>query len=256
MQSTIMSQARRSIEAEASADRTWIGLYRAGAISAALFVALTIGSILLIDITPQPPSTGAAGTLPSGATILPYIAAHKYVYLLNMIVFVGPVVLTAIVFPALFVALRHVNTGTAAFGAVIGLASVVLCLTPLTLVFGLVPLSDQYASASGAAQRASIVTTADGLLAQINSVSVGGILFAVGVLVISLAMLKSDFPKAVAILGIVSGTVGIVCESLRPVMGAWYGIYGILMLWLLAVGWKLYRLSSSGRGDIGLAGRS
>jgi hypothetical protein len=93
------------------------------------------------------------------------------------------------------------------------------------------------------------VTTADGLLAQGNSVSVGGILFALGVLVISLAMLKGVFHLAVAAIGIVSGVMGIVCESLRPVMGSWYGLYGILMLWLLGVAWKLYRLSSTGRAQ-------
>jgi hypothetical protein len=237
------------MDARTTAEPSWTGLYLTGAISAALFVALTILSAVVIAITPQPPSTGAAGTLPAAVATLPYIAAHKYVYLLNMALFVGPVALTAIVFLALFVALRPISRSSAAIGAMIGVASVVLCLTPLTLLFALVPLSDQYAAATSAAQRAASVAVADGLIAQVNTVSVGGILFAVGVLVISLAMLKGVFHMAVAVIGIVSGVVGIVCESLRPVMGSWYGIYGILMLWLLAVAWKLYRLSTRGGAE-------
>jgi hypothetical protein len=74
-------------------------------------------------------------------------------------------------------------------------------------------------------------------------------LYAVGVLVIALAMLKGVFHMAVAVIGIVCGVVGIVCESLRPVMGSWYGIYGILMLWLLAVAGKLHRLSTRGGAE-------
>jgi hypothetical protein len=231
-----------------------VGLYRTGGIAAALFVVLTIASAVVIATTPQPPSTGAAGTLPGGIETLGYIAAHKYVYVLNMVLFVGPVALTAATFLALFAALQQVSRSVAAIGAVVGIAGVALCMVPLGLVFALVPLSDQYAATSGATQRATIATTADGILAQINSVSVGGVLFAVGVLIVSLAMLSGVFHRAVAVLGIVSGGVGIVCESLRPVLGAWYGIYGILMLWLLAVAWQLYQLSRSVRRGGGLSG--
>jgi hypothetical protein len=86
-----MTQERPSSETEASPEPIWTGIYRAGAISAALFVVLTILSAVIVAITPQPPRTGAAGTLPGGAAILPYIAAPKYVYLLNRVLFVGPV---------------------------------------------------------------------------------------------------------------------------------------------------------------------
>jgi hypothetical protein len=238
------SQAGRTVAApEATPDPSWHGLYRAGGVAAFLFILLTLVSGVLLAITPQPPSTGETGTLPGGVATLQYIAAHKSAYLLNMIAFVGPVSVTMVVFLALYIVLKHVSKSTAAVGAVVGIASLVLCLAPLGQLFSLVPLSDQYATATTAAQRAMVATTANGLLAQINSVSIGGILYAVGVLILSLAMLRGVFHKAVAYLGIVSGVVGIVCESLRPVIGAWYGIYGILLIWLLAVGWKLLRLN-------------
>lgn len=169
-----------------------------------------------------------------------------------MILFIGPVALSAIVFLALFVALKQLSPSTAAIGAMVGIAGVVLSVATFTLVFGLVPLSAQYQAATTAAEHAAVVTAANGLLAQINAVSIGGFLYAVGVLIISLATLKGIFSRAVAYLGIVSGVVGMVCESLRPVMGASYGIYGILLIWLVAVAWKLYRLSAGGSGTASL----
>ena len=233
-----------------SPDPSWSGLYRAGAVSALLFALLSIGYIGLAAVVPQPPSGGGSGTLAGGVATLNYIAAHQPAYLLNMILFIGPVALSAIVFLALFVALKHLSPSTAAIGAMVGIAGVVLSVATFTLVFGLVPLSAQYQAATTAVQRVAVVTAANGLLAQINAVNIGGFLYAVGVLIISLAMLKGVFSRAVAYLGIVSGVVGIVCESLRPVMGASYGIYGILLIWLVAVGWKLYQLSTRGSDSV------
>lgn len=171
------SQAGTTLAApEATPDPSWHGLYRAGGIAAFLFIVLTLVSGVLIAITPQPPSTGETGTLPGGVATLQYIAAHKPIYLLNMVMFVGPVSVTALVFLALYVTLKYVSAGTAAVGVVVGIASLVLCLAPLGQLFSLVPLSDQYAAATTAAQRTIVATTADGLLAQINAVSIGGIL--------------------------------------------------------------------------------
>ncbi len=111
-------------------------------------------------------------------------------------------------------------------------------------------------AATSVAQRASFAIAAESLIAQNNSVSVGGILFAVGVLFISLAMVKGVFQKGIAYLGIVTGVigivcealagvVGIVCEALRPVLGPGYSLYLILLIWFIAVGWTLYRLGAS-----------
>ena len=54
---------------------------------------------------------------------------------------------------------------------------------------------------------------------------------------------KGVFRKGIAYLGIVTGALGIISEALRPILGYSYAVYGILLLiWLIAVGWKLYRL--------------
>jgi Domain of unknown function (DUF4386) len=236
---------RASGEAEASPDPSWSGLYRAGGVSAVLFVVLTIVSFVLAFITPQPQSSGGSLMLPGGVATLQFIASHRSIFILDQLLFVGPVVLTMVVFLALYVALKHLSKSYTAIGAVVGIAGVVLSLVPLSLVGGLVYLSDHYAAATTVAQRAGFATAAESLIAQNNVVSAGGILFAVGVLVISLAMVKGVFQKGIAYLGIVTGGVGIICEALRPILGPGYSAYLILLIWLSAVGWKLYRLGAS-----------
>jgi hypothetical protein len=56
-------------------------------------------------------------------------------------------------------------------------------------------------------------------------------------------MLKGVFQKGVAYMGVITGALGIMSEALRPILGYGYAVYGILsLIWLIAVGWKLYRL--------------
>ena len=224
-----------SIEGADGTDPSWSDLFRAGGIAAILFAFLSIADAVVVFILPPPPSSGGAATLE-------YIIANRPGYIIFQALLVGPVGLTLITFPALYIALRHLNRSYAAIGSVIGVASVVLCLVPFSCVNGLVYLSYQYAAATDA-QHATFASAAEGLLAQNNSVSVGGVLFALSILVISIVMLKGVFSKWVAWLGIVSGGAGIICESLRPMIGAAFSIYGVVLIWLIAVGWKLYRLA-------------
>ncbi len=242
-----LSVGRSSGEAQASPDPSWSGLYRAGGVSAVLFVVLTFAvPVVLGFITPLPPtSSGGAATLAGGVATLHYIASHRSVFILHEVLFFGPGVLVIVAFLALYAALKHLNKSYAAIGAVVTIASQVLYLGTFSLVFGLVYLSDQYAAAT-AAQRATFEAAAWGLLAQYNTVSAAGILMNIGILIISLVMLKGVFHKGIAYVGIITGALGIMSEALRPVLGAGYAVYGILsLIWLIAVGWKLYRLGSS-----------
>ncbi len=225
-----------SIEAADGTEASWSDLFRAGGIAAILFARLSIADAIVVFILPPPPSSGGTATLE-------YIIANRPGYIIFQALLVGPIGLTLITFPALYIALRHLNRSYAAIGSVIGVASVVLCLVPFSCVNGLVYLSYQYAAATDAQHATFTSAAAEGLLAQNNSVSVGGVLFALSILVISIVMLKGVFSKWVAWLGIVSGGVGIICESLRPMIGAAFSLYGVVLIWLIAVGWKLHRLA-------------
>src|SRR6266516_1553263 len=112
MQTT--SVRRTSGEAVASPDPSWRGLYRAGGVSAFLYIALLIVPIVLIFTTPQPPISGGAATLQ-------HIASNKVVYITELVLFLAPSVLAMIVFLALYMTHKHLNKSRASIGLLISI---------------------------------------------------------------------------------------------------------------------------------------
>lgn len=231
--------ARGLRAAEALPDPSWKELYRAGGISSALFVALIIVSLVLEFTTPRQPAAGGAATLQ-------HIASHRKVYILKQALWYGPSVFAIVVFLSLYAALKGVNKSYAAIGAAIGITSWGLTLGWPTTGGGapsLIYLSDRYQAASTDEERAAFAAAAEGFIAQNVIPNPPGILSPVGILILSLLMLRGVFDKGVAYVGIATGAIGTVSEALRPVMGIGYLGYGLLLpIWYVAVGWKLYRL--------------
>jgi len=59
---------------------------------------------------------------------------------------------------------------------------------------------------------------------------------------VSLTVRRGGFGTALAVLRITTGAFGIVAETLRPIMGMGYLIYGLLLpVWFGWVGWRLLR---------------
>src|SRR5437764_14942051 len=112
---------RTSREAVTSPDPSWRDLYRAGGVSAFLYIVLLIVPIVLIFTTPQPPISGGAATLQ-------YIASNKVVYITELVLFLAPSVLAMIVFLALYIALKHLNTRLAAIGGLCAMSSHIISL--------------------------------------------------------------------------------------------------------------------------------
>jgi len=225
-----------------SPDPSWRGLYVAGGISALLFVVLNVAAIVILAVIPPAPSSGGAATLQ-------WIASNKTAYTLELILFVAPSVLAMVVFLALYMALKHLNKSLAAIAALIAIAAEVIAAavnsSPQSLNAALILLSDQYAAATTEAQRLAFATAAESLIAATNAVNLAGIMLEVGILIASLVMLRGVFPKWVAYLGIVTGVVGILSEALRPLIGFAYIVYFLLeLIWLIAAGWRLYRLGT------------
>ena len=229
-------------------DPSWRGLYRAGGISAILIGVLFIVAIVFIAITPQAPSSG-------GISTLQYIAANRSIYIIGQILGIPSIFLGIVALLALFVALKHFNKNHAAIGSLVAIVAQLLPLAYLT--FGsLVYLSDQYAAATTEAQRTAFATAAEGFIAVNNAVSAAGVdpiltAGAIGILILSLVMLKGVFHKGVAYLGIVAGALGIISALgifIRPLanpppLGIGYIFYGVLnTAWFVAVGYKLYKL--------------
>ncbi|MDV3223091.1 hypothetical protein [Intrasporangium sp.] len=242
---------------QARLDMSWKALYRAGGVSALLFVLLVLVPVALVFLAPLPPT--------EGAPLLEYIAEHKAVYLTQLVCFVGLAVPAMIVFAAVTVALMDVNKSVALIGGLLGVASEIIALalgsSPQSLHGGLVLLSDAYASAGTTAERAGLVSAADALIAATNAVSWGGILTAAGILVLSVVMRRGVFGGPTAILGIVTGSIGIMSEALRPLIGSAYLVYGLLLpIWFAMVGWRLLRIDQPphgpGHGDRAEPGQS
>ncbi len=129
-----------------------------------------------------------------------------------------PGLFTAVMYLALYVALEPLHRSLAALGCAIG------------------------GVASDPGQRAALAAAAEGLIAINRTPTAVGVLTTVGMLIVSLVMLRGVFAGWVAYLGIATGLLGIASEALRPVIEGGYGVYGVLLLvWVGAVGWRLSR---------------
>ena len=223
----------------ASLAPAWGPLYRAGGVSGGLFVACLVTAILLAILTPSPPTAGGAATLE-------FIATHRTLYLLSQQLWLVPGVFAAVVYLALFPALRPLHPSVAALGCAVGGIAWALTLAMPTTSTGapaLVYLSDQYTVAGDPTQRAAFVAAAEGLIALNRTPTAVGVLTTIGMLIVSQVMLQGAFPRWVAYLGIATGVLGIASEALRPVIEGGYAVYGLLLLvWMGAVAWRLFRL--------------
>ena len=221
-------------------DGSWRRLYLAGSIAALLYVVLVLVPVVLVFVAPVPPTEGRA--------VLEYVAVHKALYLAELVCFVGLAVPALVVFSALTAALWPIDKSIAVLGGLFGIASEVIALalgsSPQSLHGGLVVLSNEYVQAATETRRAELVSAADALIAATNAVSWAGILTAAGILVLSLLMRRGGFGTGVAVLGVVTGALGLVSEALRPLIGPAYLLYGLLLpTWFALVGWKLLRLA-------------
>jgi hypothetical protein len=226
------------VERETSTS-SWGLLYGAGAVSAFAYVLMILVPLVLLVVQPQAPILG-------GAAVLEYIAAHKAVYLVELICFVGLSLPAIFVFLALGAALWRKNRSLALLGTVVGVGSELIALglgsSPPSLNMGLLSLSDQY-QVAGEALKPSLASAASALAAYANAVSAAGILTALGILLLSIPMAKAPFPRRLGMVGIATGIIGMLSEALRDFIGAAYGLYGILLpLWFVLVGMGLIRL--------------
>jgi hypothetical protein len=236
-----MKSAETSGEIGFRPDPSWRPLYAAGSASALLYIVMIGVPLVLVFAAPQPPGSG-------GTAVLQYIASHKAIYMAELVCFVGLSIPALVVFLALSVSLKEMNKSLAAVGALFGIVSEALALalnsSPPSLNGQLVYLSDQYAAAATDAQRLALSSAAEGFIAGANAVASAGILTALGILLLSLAMRKGFFRKGVAFLGVATGVVGMVFEALRPMIGFAYSLYGLLLLaWFVMVGWELFRMT-------------
>ncbi|MBK6764177.1 MAG: hypothetical protein IPG68_13260 [Micrococcales bacterium] len=219
---------------------TWNTLYRLGAVAAGIAVVLYAAALVMVTVTATPPTEGGAATLE-------YVHAHRTAYIIMQVLWVAPSLLLMVVFLALAVAVRGTGKSYAAVAGMIAVSSWAISMAWPTTGGGspaMVLLSDHYATATTAAERAPYVAGAELLIALNDVPAVIGVLQTLGLLLISLVMLRGVFSKPLAWFGAVTGSIGIVSELFRPVLGPAYAVYGLLLFfWLAWVALALWRLA-------------
>ncbi|WP_421740820.1 hypothetical protein [Cellulomonas sp.] len=228
------------VRAERAAD-TWVPLYRAGALCAGLAVVCYAVALVIVATTTAPPTSG-------GASVLAFVDAHRTEYIVRQLLWLVPSLFLMVVFLALAVALRVESRSFAAIAGLVAVTSWAVSFAWPTTGDGslaMVVLSDKLADASTAVERAPFVAGAEVLIALNDVPAVIGVLQTLGILLISLLMLRGTFGPGVAWLGAVTGALGIVAEVLRPVLGWAYAFYGLLLFaWLVWVAIALWRHAS------------
>ncbi|MHB0927530.1 MAG: hypothetical protein ACYC3W_01200 [Candidatus Nanopelagicales bacterium] len=214
----------------------WARLYRVGGFAAFVYVALVLIPVVLVFAAPVPPS--------EGEPLLEYVLAHKLVYFIELICFVGLSVPALAVFAALAMRLRSVDGSIAALGGLAGIVSETIALalgsSPQSLHGGIVVLASQYAKTTDGSRRAALASAADALIAATNAVAWAGILTASAILLLSLLLRPAGMGAKLGTLGVITGALGIASEALRPIIGPGYILYGMLLpLWFALIGRKL-----------------
>ena len=165
-------------------ERPWLPLYRAGAVSAGVAVLPYVTAFVVVAVSEQPPESVGGGAL------FEYVDAHRSVYILRQVLWMGFLNLfLMVVLLALAVALRHQGPSLAAAAGMIGVSSWAVAFAWPTTGDGslvMVVLSDRYADATTATERASAVAGAEVLSALDDVPAAIGVLQTLGVLLIGL----------------------------------------------------------------------
>jgi len=240
----IVAGATPGVDRSPNADPAWSGLYRAGAVSAGLAVMSYAAALVIVAVTSAPPTSG-------GANVLAFIAAHRTVYIVRQLLWLAPSLFLMVVSLALAVALRRQSRSFAAIAGLVATASWAVSFAWPTTGDGslaMVVLSDRYAEASTIAEQARFVAGAEVLIALNDVPAAIGVLQTLGILLISLLMLRGTFAAGLAWLGTVTGAIGVISEVLRPVLGWAYAVYGLMLFaWLIWVAGALWRHASPRR---------
>ncbi len=223
----------QSAEVASGPDTSWKSLYKAGGISFILAGVLIFAAILTFLTGPN--TFGV-----SGEEALKAIAANRSLYILSNAIFglFGVFLVPGVL--ALYVAVKHLHKSYALLGAGIFLFS----LTSFVLsnsAGAILALSDKYAAATTDAQRAIFSAAAEAVQAENAALTASPIMGGIGVIIISIVMLKGVFHKGVGYLGIATG-LAILLVNL-PNLGFFFIIFFVLLgVWSIAVGSKLYKL--------------
>lgn len=230
-------------DAATGPDPSWSGLYIVGGISSILYIVLALLVPAVMIAIPRYDLTLGAHEL------LQLIAEHTTWWMMLQGLVLETSIFLIVTSAALFVALRHLNKSLSLIGALVLGTSQVLFMAYYPVLLGLTDLSKKYAAATGDA-REVFATAGEALIAQNAGFNpVYEVLFAAGIAIFAVMMLKGVFGKFLAWLGIANLVAALVAMALFPVIGLAYFFWWVFpAVWLVAVGWRLIVLGRTARG--------
>jgi hypothetical protein len=159
--------------------------------------------------------------------------------------------LIVIVLLALYVALREADPSLMLIGLAAGVLGATLMIVSREATFSVFSLSQQYAQASSAEERAALEAAGQTLLTVYNGTafSLGYFLTGLGLLLISTVMLRSSlFTRLTGLAGVAAGATGLIPASMGT-LGFAVSFVSLLPLivWLFLVGRRFRQLSSAPR---------
>ena len=229
-----------------SAWPNWKPLYRVGAVAALISVVIVPLAMIVFFAWPPPDFHPTASAVTDWFKVyqdnpLRGILDFDFLMLLGQ-------ALSIPMFLALYVALRRASPSFTAIALALSLIGATLYFT-VNQAFSMLVLSDQYAGAATEAQRASVVSAGQALLATYvgTTFDVSYVLGGLSTLIIAVVMLRSTvFSKATAYVGIVMGILMLV-PSTAGTVGLTFAFLSLvpLLFWDTLIALRLFRLGRS-----------
>ena len=218
----------------------WRGLYRAGGAAALVMVALILVQVTVYVVWPPPAFDGP---------VLPWFELLQDNHMLGLLsldlLYLVDGALLAVMYLALYVALRRTGESAMLVGTVLGLVGIAAYYASNT-AFEMLYLSKGYAGAATEAERATFLAAGEALLAAYRGTAfdVYYVLNDIALLVIAVVMLRSHiFGRATAYAGLLAGVFMAVPSSAGTV-GTYMALASLLpwVVFSVLVARKLFQL--------------
>jgi hypothetical protein len=247
-----MSQSRKEhlkMTESGTADSRWQGLHKVGGLAALVIALLLVGEIVVYTALPRPASAMEHFALFHDSWLFGLLTMDL-LGMISYLLFV-PVIL------ALYMALRAASASLALVATVfffVGIADFFATNT----AFPVLSLSRQYAAATTEAERALFLAAGQTMftLFNENAFLVSYVIVSAAWTMIACLMLRSRvFARTTALAGMLAGATGIIAVVLEHISSGllaiaiafYFAAVVFLLVWVILVGRRLYRLGTTGR---------
>jgi Domain of unknown function (DUF4386) len=224
-----------------TADSAWRSLYRVGGAAALALVAIALIQAPIFILYPQPTTVIGHFTQFQSNRLLGLVD-------LDLMLILGTAA-SALVFLALYAALRRASPSLMTIALTLGLGGIALFFA-VQPTFSMLYLSDQYAAAATVAERSAFLAAGEALWANYNGTALGMYFVLTGIadLIIAVVILRSGrFIKMTAYAGIVLGAMLLIPPL--PTLGTIplilsYVVIVPSLIWNLLIARSLFQLAS------------